>query len=327
MRRAKELSGSLSSPAGRPRHRLTAVLVLGAFGLSGPLRLAHAEVPAAPPAAVSTPAPVSAGPVPNPVAGPAPVPGDAAFDEQTRLAAELVRAERYQEALDAWNAAYNLRQRPELLLERARAHHRLGDSRDAIVLYRQYLAAAEGAPQALRTEAAEALRHLETLLQPPRPPAAPAQPVLAPGFWYPLSSPIMRSMATRIERRADNRLIAAGGVLLGSGYAAAFFTGIFVGIDRSRNLAGAMPLLVPIAGPYLSGVIFPAMRGSEYALYWSLPWMLVGGAAQIAGLILVILGHKHPRTRVTFAHDPVAGVRLAPFAGREGSGLVLSGSF
>ena len=326
MRRAKELSGSLSSPASPPRHRLTAVLVLSAFGLSGPLRLAHAEVPAAQPAPAAAPASAPA-PAPDSAPAPAPAADDAAFTEQTRLAAELMRAERYQEALDAWNAAYQLRQRPSLLLDRARAHHRLGDSRDAIVLYRQYLAAAEGAPPALRTEAAQALRHLEALLQPPRPATPPAPPALAPGFWYPLSSPLLGSLASRIERRADNRLIAAGGVLLGSGYAAAFFTGIFVGIDRSRNLAGAMPLLVPIAGPYLSGIIFPSMRGAEYALYWSLPWMLVGGAAQIAGLVLVIMGHKHPRSRVTFAQDGGAGVRLAPFAGREGSGLVLTGSF
>ena len=57
--------------------------------------------------------------------------------------------------------------------------------------------------------------------------------------------------------------------------------------SASRDLVGAVggTLLVPIAGPFVSGVLSASYQ-------WAAPWILIDGAAQIAGLAMLVSGAR-----------------------------------
>ena len=295
-------------------------------------------------------APVPADPAAAPTAAPPPAPGalDAEFEQHLTRAADLTRTERYAEALGAWDAAYKLRQRPSLLLEIARAHRCLGNAQEASKAYRRYLTAEPNPPADARTEAEQSLSQLERLLNPGAHGTAASAgiPPLPPNTVY---GKIERDgfvgvLPMRLEPRPDRRMFAAGWTLLSLGYTAAFISGMTYGITGSTSnssrydsgfQASAWTLLVPVLGPFLSGVLAPAMSSAPdrraAGLTWSLPWMLVDGVVQVAGLGLTIASYRHKRLVPILAPLRGGGDRpqlsLRPYAGPLGGGLTMGGMF
>jgi tetratricopeptide (TPR) repeat protein len=56
-----------------------------------------------------------------------------------------IAQQRYRDALAEWNAAYEIRQHPDLLLELARTQQRLGMTQESVASYRRFLTAHESA--------------------------------------------------------------------------------------------------------------------------------------------------------------------------------------
>ena len=324
------------------RTRGPSLLLLGAAALAlGVPAGTHAQTAPAPAAQAADPAPA-------PPAAPGAL--DAEFEQHLTRAAELTRTERYAEALGAWDAAYKLRQRPGLLLEIARTHRRLGNAQEASKAYRRYLAAEPSPPADARTEAEQALAQLDRLLNPgaagtaagasgahaPLPPNTVYGKIERDGF--------VGVLPMRLELRPDRRLFAAGWTLLSLGYTAAFISGMTYGIIGSSSnssrydsgfQASAWTLLVPVLGPFISGILAPSMSAAPdrqaAGLTWSLPWMLVDGAVQVAGLALTIASYRHKRLVPVLAPLRGGGDRpqlsLRPYAGPFGGGLTMGGTF
>lgn len=102
---------------------------------------------------------------------------------------------------------------------------------------------------------------------------------------------------TRPRTRATSPGTAiAGGVLWGASYVPAVVVGslILIGSNsvtfsssstKSLIQGAGGTLLIPIAGPFLSG-------GLSLSLEWAAPWILLDAAAQIAGLAMLVAGAR-----------------------------------
>jgi hypothetical protein len=255
--------------------------------------------------------------------------------ERLDRAQALYRRGQYREALAEYQALYAERQAPHLLLEMARTHQRLGDVSQAIDLYRRYLAAETARAPALRAEAEQQMRRLSALggasssmavVDDDTPAASPSMGVVDDDTRpVPLPIPIR---SAPVERGRNIGLLASGASLLGTGYMAAFTCGI-VFTASSASLPGGQGrdfatvtgvLMIPIAGPFLSGILAPLLGPKELALTWSLPWILVDGAGQIAGLAMTVVGaRRRPVPLLT------GDVRLGAMPLPGGGGLALTG--
>ena len=89
-------------------------------------------------------------------------------------------------------------------------------------------------------------------------------------------------------------MVVGGSILWVAAYIPAVVLGsmVLVGTSltpssASRDLVGAVggTLLVPIAGPFVSGVLSASYQ-------WAAPWILIDGAAQIAGLAMLVSGAR-----------------------------------
>ena len=271
------------------------------------------------PAPASEPAAQASAAVPNP-ADP--------FMVHLQNARAQFERDQYQSALSEYQAAYALRQHPLLLLEMARTHQRLGNQREAVTLYRRYLTASDDPRDVHRAEAERAVERLQMLL--PEGTTAP-RPALSPTAELPY----------RVITRPHHRgMVAAGWTLFSIGYAAAFGTGIGMGIAwNSTNCypnsyyctsypssAAGWTLLIPIAGPLISGIIAPVTsHSSSYALAWTLPWLLADLPFQVIGLALLWKGYKTPQKLIVPSF--VQNVQIKPYSHQTGAGLTMTGSF
>ena len=287
-------------------------------------------------------APGPAGP-PTTVAGDAQV--EASYRDQLLRAQELARAGRRSEALALFQAAYVLKQEPGLLLEIARLQHGLGLGAEAIEHYRRYLIADPAAPAAFRDEAAQAIAQISALLSgsPPvvRPhgtaPTTNLSTPLPPGSPPPavgLNEPVV------MRRGHHNGMIAAGWSLLSIGYAAAFATGLSMGLlwggdcyssgaygCSNPSSAAGWTLLIPVAGPVISSIVAPATsrQAVTYGLVWDLPWLLTDLPMQLVGLGLIIQGYKTPQHYLS--RKQLSQIMVRPYSNPGGAGLVASGRF
>lgn len=82
---------------------------------------------------------------------------------------DAFRAGRFDEAIEAYQAAYNLAPRPGGLYNIARAYHKKGDTRRALDYYRRYLAAEPNGP--VSAEARDYVADIERSLAAAQPPA------------------------------------------------------------------------------------------------------------------------------------------------------------
>jgi hypothetical protein len=220
--------------------------------------------------------------------------------EQARL---LEKNQQYVEALKELDAAYAIRQPPLLLYDLARIHQLLGHAKEALTYYERYLAADFTLPPERRAELWAQITELRRLTAPP-----PTATVSLP--------PGMQLAPVKLELHHDRGLMGGGLTLLLTGYAAAFVTGATLAglsandsYDRSLYY-GSGTLLIPVAGPFISALVYPQA-------VWSLPWVLIDGTAQVAGLVMTIIGSK--RTHKV----PV----IAPMATAGGGGFAVSGRF
>src|SRR5262249_9092036 len=134
------------------------------------------------------------------------------------------------------------------------------------------------------------------------PPAAAAAP---PGVMY---APV------HYEQRRNRGMIAAGASLLATSYTAALVSGaVFLAFGSNSNSdfrTSSGTLLVPLLGPFISSIVYRNVA-------WSVPWSVVDGTAQGAGLALLIAGAMSKR-RVT-----ILGERLQIVP--TGAGLLATG--
>jgi hypothetical protein len=241
------------------------------------------------------------------------------FSDHYDRAVAFAQNDQHSEALKELQAAYGIRQLPKLLYEMARAHHRLGNGKEAVEHYQRFLIADPTPDPAMKADAEAQLVALKRLLPPP----IPVQPsfALPPGY-----APDMRLAPIRYEWRHHRGMVGWGLALLNTAYAAALFTGIsftvIAGGSGSRNdpagniQAAGGTLIIPIAGPFISALVYRHVA-------WSLPFVLVDGAAQVAGLALTIVGARK-KIKVPVLAD---NFRIAPYGTYDGGGLVVSGKF
>lgn len=262
-------------------------------------------------------------------------PATSPFDLHQVRARMLFEQENYYAALSEFQAAYSLRQHPILLFDMARTQQRLGNPSEAITLYRRYLTAADDSLDLHRGEAQSELARLQSLSVPPT--AITASP----------STMLSRVQDSTLPYRVTSRphhhgMQAAGWSLFSLGYAGAFATGIAMGVlwggscptyyvgtsNCSRpSTAAGWTLLIPVAGPLISGIVAPATTtgADTYGLVWTLPWLLADMPFQVVGLVLIIKGYQTPQHVVV--PNFLSSLQLRPYSSQTGGGLVLSGKF
>ncbi len=292
------------------------------FGLFLRGSLAMLFLFALPAAAVAQPAPPLSSPTLESSTDP--------IESHVQRARQWMAIQRYGDALAEWQAAYGLRQDPWLLLELARAQHRLGMGQEAITSYRRYLVAEPNPPPAQREEAQTAIVQLQAFL-----PRATAQ---TPGQ---LLGDDLRLLPVRVVNRPYHRgMVAAGWTLLSIGYAFAFGAGIGMGMDWTCSSCGygypygtpssaaGWTLLIPVIGPLVSGIVAPVTAQSQsttYALVWTLPWVLTDLPLQVVGATMLYLGY-HTKQQI-LVPSLFSRVQIRPYSTSNGGGLMVRGSF
>jgi len=231
------------------------------------------------------------------------------FAEHLDRASYRLQNEQYEEALKELRAAYALRQQPRLLLEMARVERRLGHAAQSLELYKRWRASGDPADEATQGEAVAAIEALSPLAPPPAP---------APTAWG-LTPPRL----LRYEERPRSGLVAGGAILFSVSYSAAALSGgafaaiggYDYGSQGNLRTAGGL-LFIPFIGPF-------AAAGTYRETYWSVPWAVIDGTAQIASLVMMICG-RHLKEKV-----PIYGsrVNVAPFSVANGGGVTVSGRF
>lgn len=174
---------------------------------------------------------------------------------------------------------------------------------------------------------------------------APAAPVAAVALQHPvLLWPSHVSLPTRGTFRVEDNelrlqgapvknsrrtgLLAGGITLLCVGYTPALITGSLSTLFGGPRLQGT-GLLLPVLGPFLSG--FAALADSTRSsngLYgeqksWAAGWMLLDGAAQVAGFAMILAG---ARLRVPGEPDR-HNLQILPYASPGTAGMTLGGRF
>lgn len=136
-----------------------------------------------------------------------------------------------------------------------------------------------------------------------------------------------------LPRPPGRTLLNAGVATFVSGYATAYIAGILLVSfdleDRQKGGNGlysgtrgnwgtsAGLLLIPVLGPVLSAATYREPG-------WAIPWAILDGGAQLAGLAMMIAGGSiEARARAKQGRWP-QGLRLQPWGG---AGLALSGRF
>ncbi len=92
-------------------------------------------------------------------------------------------------------------------------------------------------------------------------------------------------------------------------------------------------LAIPIVGPFISGIWLPLTYspGSErnnQVVNYTVPWIVADGLAQLVGFTMFLGGVQTRRLPVSPAVERVLStIRIAPYSGSDGGGLVASGRF
>lgn len=250
----------------------------------------------------------------------------------------LLREQRPSDSLQLLEQAGAERQTPRLYLLKARAYRGLGMLAEARSHYQRYLTASQvsDADEGRERSQAEAeireLNRIQQLTEPVRPAQATDWELSSGAGMVPI----------RVETRKHHRgMLAAGISLLSIGYFPALVCGsLFLTENGSsaesrafRTASGL--LLLPVIGPLASSIYAATSYKAETMLYWGLPWVLVDGAMQAAGLGLIIKGYRTPQKRVvlglpgspTVSGLKLSEVRLSTMALMGGGGLTVQGRF
>jgi hypothetical protein len=233
-----------------------------------------------------------------------PPPAEAPAMTQVRAGDALMQAGQYREAAMQYEAAYAIDPDIVILERLAEAYRMAGDGTRAAAIY-QRIAQLRGQ-------------------QAPPPPgptyvAPSALPGAAPVYTY-----------SRPRQRPGQQLLNSGIGLLVAGYALGLVGGgITMGATYATNGdyswygAGGM-LMIPIAGPFATMIY-----NSNY--WWAVPWAVIDGGMQLAGLALAIAGgainasHKNHKATASSKGLPFSITPYQP--DRTGAGLAFRMSF
>jgi len=232
---------------------------------------------------------------------------DDEFDAHYEQARVFEKNEQLLDAVKELQAAYALRQPPILLYDLGRLEQRLGHPRQALDYYGRFLATGAASGE-LSSQVSAQVKELHRV-------------VAATELRLPVLPSDVRLVPVRLETHHDRGLVGGGLTLLITGYTAALITGsVFLGIvnptyDKALYDASGT-LLIPVLGPFVSGFMY-------LQSFWAAPWMIVDGAAQVAGLALTIVGFRRTHKVPVFTDQ----LGLAPYSTATGGGLVLRGRF
>lgn len=136
----------------------------------------------------------------------------------------------------------------------------------------------------------------------------------------------LRHSGTASGRRSG--LITGGIVLLSVAYTPALIMGGLVTLFEGPTGTGTS-LFLPVAGPFLSGMCALArcdgnFLGTSGSQTWAWTWMFLDGAAQVAGLAMIIAGARsRPKDQGSFLER----VHILPYSTQNGGGVTVSGRF
>jgi hypothetical protein len=215
---------------------------------------------------------------------------------QVAHAEKLLEQNKPVEAIADLKLAYDARQEPRLLYLLGEAHRRLGHAKEARDYLERFLLADRDVEPRLRAEVTEEIAELDRAGKRDDNPA-PVRP--------------------HYVERPRWGMIGAGIGLLGGGYLASFLIGTEMGAFDHPDAVNA-PLLVPLVGPFISGL-------ASWSPYYSPVAIVVMGGIQATGLGLIIAGATHKK-RV-----PVTGMSerlsITPYASAKGVGVSAIGRF
>jgi len=137
------------------------------------------------------------------------------------------------------------------------------------------------------------------------------------------------------EERRNTGLWAAGLTLwLSALVPAVVFAPLYPGRDSQESHKTIYyTLAIPIVGPFISGIWLPLTYspGSErntQVVNYTVPWIVADGLAQLVGFTMFLGGVQTRRLPVAPAVERVLStIRIAPYSGSDGGGLVASGRF
>lgn len=222
-----------------------------------------------------------------------------------RVAAQLFAESRYRDALAQYQAAYALQQEAVLLLLMARTYQHLGELHEARAFYVYYLTAAPAGPFELRSEAEQAIAHMEKLSPAPRPDLSQPSVALATSPVSVVTTPYQRAMRT------------TGITLFTIGYASSVLTGAVWLALMGPKCPWCWTMLVPGAGPVITASI-------KQSIPYGLPVLVLGAGPQLVGIGLWAGAYRHPETRVV-PNEPQA--QLAPLGNTGTGGLTMGVRF
>lgn len=229
--------------------------------------------------------------------------------------AELAFAQQhYGEARRAWRLAYEEQPKAIYLYHCGEASQLLLEWQQAIDDYQGYLVIAGTSLQP--EHAAEVRQRIVGLQQvvtrqaTPTPDSPPTRP---------------RRLERLTEVRRNEGTLAAGLTMWLSAYLPALGLGSWYGATASSRPETFYVLAAPVAGPFISAALFAANNRSsqQTTLQWSLPWALADGGAQLAGLVMTIVGSRRRAVPVHLA----GALHLAPLWTPLGVGLAAQGRF
>jgi|GEM_PF-2461894 len=241
----------------------------------------------------------------------APTDGQPTYEQLIQHAHQAAEASQFVEAVHDLEAAYGLRQDPQLLLELARGHRRLGHARETADYYLRYRLASGQLTPALAEEVNSGI-------------SAATAPAVAAAVNYGV---LAASAPMKTITRPNQAMLIGGATLFGTAYTAAAITGgafTSYGGDVSHydynsgnstntsygnsKTAGGL-LFIPFIGPFVSAI-------ADRDPAWVGPWVAVDGGMQLLGLALMIASRYNPQTARVLAKMP----QISPYASGSGAG-------
>jgi hypothetical protein len=114
-------------------------------------------------------------------------------------------------------------------------------------------------------------------------------------------------------------MAAIGGGIFLLAYLPAFYIGaIGSAVDSAGEETGLTPLLIPVAGPFIT-------IGTAEAEGAGIFWLMLLGLAEAGGAGVGIAGLVMPDEKVLYRND--VRLRVAPYVTASGSGIGLQGTF
>jgi len=235
------------------------------------------------------------------------------YEQLLEHAHRAAEASQFLVAVQDLERAYALRQDPQLLLDLARGHRRLGHAKETADYYQRFRLASGPLSSELTIEIDSALRIV-----------TPAPLAVAAAVAY--ANPLTKTIT-----RPGHGLLIGGATLFATAYSAAAISGgafaVYGGQVTSYNYNGGFNgntdygnsktagglLFIPFLGPFLSAI-------ADRDPTWVGPWVAVDGGMQLLGLCMMIASRYSPETIRVLAKVP----RISPYASATGGGATLA---